>query len=88
MLIVGAEPQAIKCKGEKTYIIIGRGTVVREFAAINRRTAFGTGVTKFFSALDITPDEYIERALAVEEHLVEVINFINFIKSSQRGIIR
>ena len=43
---VGAEPQAIKFKGEKTFVKIGRGTVVREFATVNRGTAFGTGVTE------------------------------------------
>ena len=43
---VGAEPQAIKFKGEKTYVKIHRGTVVREFVTINRGTAFGTGVTE------------------------------------------
>ena len=43
---VGAQPQAIKFKGEITYVKIGRGTVVREFATINRGTAFGTGVTE------------------------------------------
>jgi UDP-N-acetylglucosamine acyltransferase len=43
---VGTEPQAIRFKGEKSYVKIGRGTVVREFATINRGTAFGTGVTE------------------------------------------
>ena len=43
---VGAQPQAIKFKGEKTYVKIGRGSVVREFATINRGTEFGTGVTE------------------------------------------
>jgi UDP-N-acetylglucosamine acyltransferase len=43
---VGAQPQAIKFKGEITYVKIGRGTVVREFVTINRGTAFGTGVTE------------------------------------------
>jgi UDP-N-acetylglucosamine acyltransferase len=43
---VGAPPQAVKFKGEKTYVKIGRGTVVREFVTINRGTAFGTGITE------------------------------------------
>ena len=43
---VGTPPQAVKFKGEKTFVKIGRGTVVREFATINRGTAFGTGVTE------------------------------------------
>jgi UDP-N-acetylglucosamine acyltransferase len=195
---VGTPPQAIKFKGEKTFVKIGRGTVVREFATINRGTAFGTGITeigeenllmaychvahdcstgrkvilannatlaghiaigdyatvgglvaihqfvrigeyayvggksgvpkdippyviaagdraklhglnqvglkrygfpettvkalkkvyRIFFRIGITLNEAIERALAEVDHLPEVINFINFIKSSQRGITR
>jgi UDP-N-acetylglucosamine acyltransferase len=43
---IGAPPQAIKFRGEKTYVKIGRGTVIREFVTINRGTAFGTGTTE------------------------------------------
>ncbi len=43
---VGTEPQAIRFRGEKTFVKIGRGTAVREFVTINRGTAFGTGVTE------------------------------------------
>ena len=42
---IGAPPQALAYKGEKTYVNIGRGTVVREFVTINRGTEFGGGVT-------------------------------------------
>jgi len=195
---VGTRPQAIKFKGEKTFVKIGRGTVVREFTTINRGTDFGTGVTeigeenllmayshiahdcqtgckvilannaalaghitigdhvtvgglvaihqfvrigdyayvggksgvpkdippyviasgdrarlyglnrvglkrhgfpettvrelkkvyRIFYRIGITLNEAIERALAEVDHLPEVINFINFIKSSQRGLTR
>lgn len=43
---IGAPPQAIKFRGEKTYVKIGNGTVIREFVTINRGTAFGTGMTE------------------------------------------
>ena len=43
---IGATPQAIRFSGEKTFVKIGRGTVVREFVTINRGTDFGTGVTE------------------------------------------
>ncbi len=195
---VGAEPQAVKFKGEKTFVKIRRGTIVREFATINRGTAFGTGVTeigeenllmaychvahdcqtgrrvilannatlaghisigdyvtvgglvaihqfvrigehayvggksgvpkdnppyviatgdraklyglnrvglkrhgfpettvtalkkvyRIFFRFGITLNEAIERSLAEVDHLPEVVNFINFIKSSERGITR
>ena len=195
---VGTPPQTVKFKGEKTFVKIGRGTVVREFVTINRGTDFGTGVTeigeenllmaychvahdcstgrkvilannatlaghitigdyatvgglvaihqfvrigeyayvggksgvpkdippyviaagdraklhglnqvglkrngfpettvkalkkvyRIFFRIGFTLNEAIERALAEVDHLPEVINFINFIKSSQRGITR
>lgn len=43
---IGAAPQAVKFKGEKTYVKIGRGSVIREFVTINRGTAFGSGATE------------------------------------------
>ncbi|MBL0714477.1 MAG: acyl-ACP--UDP-N-acetylglucosamine O-acyltransferase [Desulfosarcina sp.] len=43
---VGALPQAIKFGGEKTYVKIGRRTVIREFTTVNRGTGFGGGVTE------------------------------------------
>lgn len=42
---IGTPPQHIRYKGEETYVIIGDGTVVREFVTINRGTAFGGGRT-------------------------------------------
>ena len=43
---IGAVPQAVKFKGEKSYLKIGRNTIIREFATLNRGTAFGGGVTE------------------------------------------
>jgi len=43
---IGAIPQALKYKGEKTFVKIGRSTVVREFVTINRGTGFGGGITE------------------------------------------
>lgn len=37
--IVGGDPQDLKYAGEDTEVIIGEGTVVREYATINRGTA-------------------------------------------------
>ena len=45
-------------------------------------------VYRIFFRIGITLNEAIERAQAEVDHLPEVINFINFIKSSQRGITR
>ncbi|MBW2368489.1 MAG: acyl-ACP--UDP-N-acetylglucosamine O-acyltransferase [Deltaproteobacteria bacterium] len=43
---IGAVPQAVKFGGEKTYVKIGRGSVIREFVTIHRGTAFGGGITE------------------------------------------
>ena len=43
---IGAVPQAIKFQGEVIYLKIGRNTIVREFATLNRGTQFGGGVTR------------------------------------------
>lgn len=43
---LGAPPQAVKFQGEKSYVKIGRNTMVREFVTVNRGTAFGGGITE------------------------------------------
>jgi UDP-N-acetylglucosamine acyltransferase len=42
---VGAIPQDLKFRGEETWVEIGDGNVIREFATVNRGTAGGGGVT-------------------------------------------
>jgi len=43
---VGAPPQSLKFKGEKSFVKIGRGTTIREFVTIHRGTEFGGGITE------------------------------------------
>lgn len=43
---VGAAPQDLKFHGEKTWLKVGRGTVIREFATLHRGTDHGGGVTE------------------------------------------
>jgi UDP-N-acetylglucosamine acyltransferase len=43
---VGAPPQSLKFQGEKTYVKIGDGTVIREFVTVHRGTGFGGGITE------------------------------------------
>jgi UDP-N-acetylglucosamine acyltransferase len=43
---IGAVPQAVRYKGEKTFVKIGRGTIIREFVTIHRGTGFGGGITE------------------------------------------
>ncbi|MCU0625089.1 MAG: acyl-ACP--UDP-N-acetylglucosamine O-acyltransferase [Gemmatimonadaceae bacterium] len=37
--ILGGDPQDLKFKGEETFVEIGEGTVIREYATINRATS-------------------------------------------------
>ncbi len=43
---IGAPPQSLKFKGEKTDVKIGRGSIVREFVTIHRGTEYGGGLTE------------------------------------------
>lgn len=43
---IGAAPQDLKFHGEKTNLVIGSNTIIREFVTINRGTEFGGGITE------------------------------------------
>lgn len=43
--VIGGDPQDLKYAGEETWVEVGEGTVIREFATINRGTA-ASGVTR------------------------------------------
>ena len=43
---IGAAPQDLKFTGEKSYLKIGSGSIIREFATINRGTELGGGYTE------------------------------------------
>lgn len=43
---IGATPQSLKFEGEKTYVKIGQGSIIREFVTIHRGTGFGGGITE------------------------------------------
>ena len=42
---IGGEPQDLSFKGQKTYVKIGDGNTIREFATIHRATKDGTATT-------------------------------------------
>ena len=43
---IGGAPQDLKFHGEKSYLKIGRGTIIREFVTINRGTENGGRITE------------------------------------------
>ncbi len=45
-VVIGAPPQDVKYHGEPTQVVIGEGTIVREFATIHRASTGGSGITR------------------------------------------
>jgi len=43
---VGSIPQDLKFRGEKSFLKVGKNTVIREFATLNRGTGEGGGITE------------------------------------------
>lgn len=43
---IGAVPQSLKFKGEKSFVKIEKGTIIREFVTIHRGTEEGGGITE------------------------------------------
>jgi UDP-N-acetylglucosamine acyltransferase len=43
---VGFDPQDLKFAGERSDLVVGDRNIIREFATLNRGTAFGGGVTR------------------------------------------
>ena len=43
---IGGAPQDLKFHGEKSYLKIGSGTIIREFVTVNRGTENGGGLTE------------------------------------------
>lgn len=44
--IIGTTPQDLKFKGEESFLEIGHGNIIREYATINRGTKGGGGLTR------------------------------------------
>ena len=43
---IGGVPQSVRFENEKTWVKIGRRSVIREFVTIHRGTGFGGGITE------------------------------------------
>jgi UDP-N-acetylglucosamine acyltransferase len=44
--VVGSEPQDLKFRGEKSYLVIGDNNLIREYATVSRGTEGGGGETR------------------------------------------
>jgi UDP-N-acetylglucosamine acyltransferase len=67
---IGAPPQSLKFKGEKTFVKIGRKNIIREFVTIHRGTAFGGGVTETGEENFIMAYAHIAHDCRIGNHVV------------------
>jgi len=67
---IGAEPQDLKFSGEKTFVKIGSGNVIREFVTIHRGTADGSGVTEIGEDNLIMAYSHIAHDCKLGRHIV------------------
>ncbi|MEE9152845.1 MAG: acyl-ACP--UDP-N-acetylglucosamine O-acyltransferase [candidate division NC10 bacterium] len=65
--VLGTEPQDLKFQGEKSYLVIGDHTVIREFATINRGTARGGGKTVIGSRVLIMASTHVAHDCILED---------------------
>lgn len=68
--VVGTEPQDLKYQGEKSLVLIGEQTVIREFATINRGTAGGGGRTVVGSHCLIMAYAHVAHDSILGDHVI------------------
>lgn len=69
---IGAEPQDISYKGEKTCLEMGDGNVIRECVTLNRGTVKGGGVTRIGSHTLIMAYSHVGHDSVVGDHAMLV----------------
>jgi len=68
--VLGADPQDLKHRGERTELVIGDGTSIREHATLHRGTALGGGRTVIGSDCLIMVGVHIAHDCIVEDEVV------------------
>lgn len=69
---IGAEPQDISYKGEKTRLEMGDGNVIRECVTLNRGTTKGGGVTRIGSHTLIMAYSHVGHDSVIGDHAMLV----------------
>jgi UDP-N-acetylglucosamine acyltransferase len=69
---IGAAPQDLKFKGEKTRVIIGNDNTIREFVTIHRATAAATGTTIMGDHNLIMAYSHIAHNCILDNHIIMV----------------
>ena len=68
--VLGADPQDLKHRGERTQLIVGDGTVIREHATLHRGTALGGGRTVVGSDCLLMVGVHIAHDCIIEDEVV------------------
>lgn len=69
---IGAAPQDLKYKGEKTRVIIGNDNTIREFVTIHRATAADTGTTVMGDHNLIMAYSHVAHNCILDNHIIMV----------------
>jgi UDP-N-acetylglucosamine acyltransferase len=69
---IGAAPQDLKFKGEKTRVIIGNDNTIREFVTIHRATAAGAGTTVMGDHNLIMAYSHVAHNCILDNHIIMV----------------
>jgi UDP-N-acetylglucosamine acyltransferase len=66
---VGHHPQDTKYRGEETSLVIGEGTVIREFVTLNRGTESGRKVTKVGTHCVLLPSSHVAHDCSLGDYV-------------------
>ncbi|HHW14634.1 MAG TPA: acyl-ACP--UDP-N-acetylglucosamine O-acyltransferase [Firmicutes bacterium] len=69
---LGIEPQDLKFKGEKSYLVIGDNNLIREYATITRGTEGGGGETRLGDGNLVMTYAHIDHDVQIGNHCVIV----------------
>jgi len=68
--VIGAPPQHLEYKGEETWLEIGDGNIIREFATIHRGTAKDQGLTRIGNNCMLMSYVHIAHDCFVEDNVI------------------
>jgi UDP-N-acetylglucosamine acyltransferase len=68
--VIGTPPQHLEYKGEETWVEIGDGNIIREFATIHRGTAKDQGLTKIGNNCMLMSYVHIAHDCFVEDNVI------------------
>lgn len=68
--VIGAPPQDLKYRGERTRVVIGEQGIIREFASIHRASVGGTGVTRIGPHVYLMAYVHVAHDCHIDEHVI------------------